>query len=178
MAWDLWNLHGKFKRNQNIRPLLSLFPGDCFFTMLRHTSHTHCDGVSTPPPYLIQISIIRKLSGNWECQQLHTEDFFFLNKGEKEQEVLQRQDLKPMMETESMNTQVPHLSTGITWRCTVYGSNWLDNTFHCLPCLFCLISPHLCQYFLSVPLKLLVLKILFLDQLLGNPKPISNPWLP
>ena len=145
----------------------------CYATPL-----THIVTESAPHPYLIQISIIRKLSGNWECQQLHTENFFFLNKGEKEQEVLQRQDLKPMMETESMNTQVPHLSTGITWRCIVYGSNWLDNTFHCLPCLFCLISPHLCQYFLSVPLKLLVLKISSLDQLLGNPKPISNPWLP
>ena len=46
---------------------------------------------------------------------------FFLNKGKKEQEVLQRQDLRPMMETESMNMQVPHLSTGITWSCVAYG---------------------------------------------------------
>lgn len=177
MAWNLWKLHGKFKRNQNIRPLLSLFPVDYFFPMLRHTSHTHCDGVSTPP---ISYSNFHNKKAFWELGMPATahRGLFFLNKGEKEQEVLQRQDLKPMMETESMNTQVPHLSTGITWRCIVYGSNWLDNTFHCLPCLFCLISPHLCQYFLSVPLKLLVLKILSLDQLLGNPKPISNPWLP
>ena len=199
---------------------------------------------------------------------------FFLNKGKKEQEVLQRQDLRPMMETESMNMQVPHLSTGITWSCVAYGwrrqwhptpvllpgkshgwrslggfspwgrwgsdtterlhfhfslwcigeghgnplqcsclenprdggawwaavygvaqsrtrlkrlsgsssvaygNNWLDSNFHCLPSLFCLISPHLYQYFLSTPLKLLVLKILSLGQLLGAPKPLSNPWLP
>ena len=165
----------KFKRNQNIRPVLSLFPADRFFPMLPHSSHTHCDVVRTPP-----VSYFHNQKASWALGMPATvhRGLFFLNKGKKEQEVLQRQDLRPTMETESTNMQVPHSSTGITWRCVAYGSNWLDSNFHCLPSLFCLISPHLYQYFLSAPRKLPVLRIFSLGQLLGIPRPRSNPWLP